>query len=838
MTQPGTRAWATVARVRDADAGEELFDPALDDRSWLEVPVPGDLHQSLAAAGRIPQPDHGDGNDACSWMEERTWWYRVELPPTAPAEAGGRLRLICHGLDTFATLWLDGVPLGRHRNMFRPAEFDVTALLHPDRTAVLAVRFDPPLTQVTGEPPVAQMRKAPFGYGWDFAPRRPSIGIWRPVEIRHDSVAVLGPVHARTTWLSPSHDAATVEVSAEVELLDAAAVAQLAVRLIDAHGGVCAAAEAAVTEGRADVTLHLADPSLWWTHGAGPAHLYDLEVDLVADATVVDRDRRRIGVRTISLDQSPDPDEPGTRFFRFVVNGEPIPVKGANCVPFATAVGAVAPDLLRRMVAAARDANMNMLRIWGGGVYEDDAFYDAADEDGVLVWQDFMFAGAPYTDRDADWLAEVEAEARHQVRRLRSHASLALWCGNNEVELLAGLLDWPEDKPARTVFEQLLPSVVAAEDGRTDYIASSPIHVNDQHEGDRHAWQVWHGVSETELDDPVRSVAWRLDGAELDPGSAEAADFVRAAGPHRYLSEGGRFVSEYGLASAPALETFANWTDPDQLYLGSAQVRQRLRLGRLGPSNKLDLLVAAAAGSPRDLRDYVELSQLAHAEGLKVGAEQYRRRWPHCGGSLVWQLNDCWPATSWALIDYDGRPKPAYYYLARSFAPVLASFAPTPDGADLWVSNDTSAAAEAGLVVRLRTFAGDTLWEERVPVDVAARSSRRLATFSAEADPATYLSVSEAVAGAGRVAANRHFFAPVRDLARPLPRPVAHTVDSGPDGTRVTVRAAAYALMVHVTVPGRTVRFDDNCFDLEAGEERTVTTAVTLDPDQVTVRSR
>ncbi len=752
------------ARVRDADPGTDLSSVA-DDGDWMRVPVPGDLHTALADTGRIAPPDFGLNNDECAWVEERSWWYRL----TVPAKPGPQ-RLVCHGLDTVATLYLDGELLGTSRNMFRPVTFD---LAPSERERVLSICFDPPGEDMT------VVRKAQYSWGWDFAPRRPAIGVWRPVELISTEHPVITDVRFRT--LSLEGGVARVETVVDLE-----GTAEVVTRLIAPDGSV--------TSG----TTELAAPALWWTHDQGAPALYDLEVDLVVDGTVVDTDRRRVGVRTVHLDRTDGA-------FAFVLNGRQLAVKGANWVPVDTALGAVDLGRYDRLLTAARDAHMQMIRVWGGGTYEHDVFYETCDRLGILVFQDFMFACGMYRDDDPDFVADIEQEARFQVRRLQSHPSLALWAGNNEVEMLSNAMGWPVAQPARELFHERLRDVVASEAPGTSYIHSSPVALNDRTDGDRHAWEVWHGI---DADDTERThPGWWIDKGPVDPSSPEAADFIAHAVPEGYLQDTGRFASEYGLSSAPSYATYARWTDPDQLYLGSAQVDARMKLGRLGPENKFALLMSHLVGEPKDLRDFIELSQLMQAEGNKVGMEHYRRQWPHCGGSLVWQLNDCWPSTSWALIDVEGRPKAAYWAAKRAFAPVLASFAPVTGGVELWLTNDTAEEVRDTLTVRAATFDGAVAWEQTLDAVAPPRSNQKLGSWAAEG-PDHYVAVR------GSTVRNRHFFTTYKDLVRTVEAPT-YVVD----GDEVTVTATAYAIGVHLVGEGA---YSDAFFDLEPGESRTV----------------
>lgn len=811
----------TTARVSDADPGSRLQGLEVDDSAWLEVAVPGDLHRALVEAGRLPALDHGLNNGEAAWVEQREWWFRLRLDPLGEVGADERVVLRLNGIDTLATIWLDGELLGESANMFHPASFDVTALAKRSEASVLAVCVHP------AQLPVSELRKAQYSFGWDFAPRRPGVGLWQPVELLRHQHAAIDAVGFRTLRLETA-EAITVADLDVTRFTDAAISAR--VMLTDEDGEVVAGAVVEVDADQLTVALPVPDPQLWWTHDRGDQPLYELNVELLIGEDVIDATVRQVGIRTIELDESPDPDEPGT-FFRFLLNGEPVAIKGANWVPADTALGAVPAERYEALVSASRGAHMNMLRVWGGGIYEDDLFFDACDRLGVLVWQDFMFAGASYREDDPDMVASIEAEARHQVARLRAHPSLALWCGNNEVELLAALLDWEDQTPAYDLFHHRLAAIVAEVDGATGYIHSSPSRGNAQHEGDRHAWLVWHGIDESLLSLPreQRGIAWVTDGRELDPDDPLAAEYVALASPHRYLEDRARFASEYGLCGLPTLETLTHWTDPDELHPDSPQIRARLTLGRLGPRNKFWLLLGALAGPVETLQDLVELSQLMQAEGNAVGVQHYRRRWPHCGGSMLWQLNDCWPSLSWSLIDYDGRPKAAYYSARRSFAPAILSFCPTAEGVELWALNDTGESLTDTVVVKHQDFSGDVRWSETINIAVESMP-KRIASWTWEQLADRGETVLTAAASANAVARARHLLAPLPQLQRARPV-IEHEMHLDGDVLEVTLRSDSFALMVHVVSLDVPLWFDDNYLDLIPGESRTITAIVPLGID-------
>jgi beta-mannosidase len=836
-------------KLQDFDPGTGTAHGAhaetFDDAAWISVPAPGDVHRALIAAGRIPDPFFDRNEEACAWIEEREWWYRTSFDgPAASPRDGERLRLFFHGLDTFATVWLNGEELGSHANMFRPAIFDVTRRLRTGVRNVLAVRFDRPLDRVKALPivnwdereaPRSAMRKAQFVYGWDWGPRLPTIGIWRPVELARERRAVIAGIHPYTLEIAPQHEHALVAVRIEAERFSGESP-------LTAHLRLAAPADAAPSpdieavvplEGsNGDLAgiayLRVPRPRLWWTHGLGDPALYTLQVTLSAEGDDLDRRQTHVGIRTLTLDQAPDPDEPGTRFFRFVINGVPIFARGANWIPADSFVGAIPPERYERLLTAARDANMNMLRVWGGGLYEHDAFYDLCDRLGLLVWQDFMFACAHYPEQPS-FADEVRAEAAYQIRRLRGHPSLALWCGNNENQWLYEMRAWdhPEARVSGALYyDQILPQLVARWDGHTPYWPGSPYGGDDYNsmaDGDRHNWDVWHGNTPRRFGEQPR----------VDQSPA-GVSFLR------YAEDMGRFISEFGMHAAPVLETLRRAIPEDQLYHHSPSMDWH---NKDNPKNKGDNLMLGVTGLPQNLDDYVDFSMIAQAEGLKFAVEHYRRRMPHCAGTLVWQLNDCWPVLSWSVLDYYGIGKAGYYYLARAYAPTLASFKTLVDGGlELWLTNDARESVEDTVEVRLARFDGEIIHQERRRVRVPALTSAPVAAWDRDAlpgGPDRYLTVHST---ADRFPTNRHFFVAIKDLQRVKPEVEVSITAVNADEARVELSSPHFAYFVHLGVADQTARFSDNYVDLLPGEARTITVstagAAPLTPQAIGVRWR
>jgi beta-mannosidase len=835
-----------AARLCGTTAGVDLSGLDVDEATadWIDVTVPGDVRAALVAAGRLADPDRDATDAESAWVDDLEWWYRFDLPAPSELRSDESVVLRFDGIDTFATVYVDGVVQATSTNMFRTVEVDVTAIVATPGRHVVAVRIEPPWARLHLDSargfddrrngPRPHVRKAQFGYGWDFAPNQPSIGLWRPVTLRRRQAAWLESVRFQTLRLDGSD--AVVAVDAFV----GGSGGRVVVRLSDPTGREVLAADAPVVGGVARIAAIVVDAQLWWPHSHGTPTLHDLHVELVDDERVVDSHDSRVGIRTAVLDESPDPDAPGKRFFRFVVNGRPIFAKGANWVPSDIAVGCVDAARYRPLLEMACAANMNMVRIWGGGVYEHDAFYEICDELGVLVWQEFMFACYEPPDEDDDWLADIRAEATDQVRRLRSHPCIVLWCGNNEIEAIAMINDPTLARsPAARIFYEVLPQVVAAEDGVLGYVPTSPMLGNGSDQADRHNWDVWHALAArqgdvaTGLDDET---AWFVVGVPLGVDSVAGQTMARGMSADQYLTDMSPFPSEFGLRSMPARPTLERWIDAEHLDLHDAQITLRNR-DNLGPTDKIELAASLVAGRIETLDDLIDLGQFTQAEGLKLGCEYFRRRWPHCGGELIWQLNDCWPAPTWSLIDHAGRGKGALAYAARFYAPVLASFVAEADGgASLWVTNDLDVEVHDVLTVRLHHLKGGDLWTRDVTFTAAPSSSAPVASWSAgeiDAGPDRALLVT---CRDDQIPANRMFFVQPKDLVRGTPN-VTTGFMRGEDGrVALTFTADAYALFVHALAEDPSVRFDDNYFDLAVGEKRTITSLGPVDLDGLSVK--
>jgi len=671
---------------------------------WLPAEVPGHVHADLLRHGLIADPCTALGELGCQWVDEEAFVYRTALVIAPDPELPRRV-LRFEGLDTIASVTLDGAELARHDDMFVPLEIDLTDRA-PAGTHRLEVRLEPAARvgrerrarylADAGLPPTVRhfderafVRKAQYMFGWDFAPRLVSAGIWRPVTLI-EHAGRIRDVHA----MQRHHEDGSVTLTLRSDVEGDG---------ICWHRVVGPGVDAVVADG---APLRLVAPERWWPAGLGRPCLYTVTTLLVppgtpgdVDLTAVARDQRtlRVGVRRVELLREPDR---WGESFELRVNGERLWAFGANWVPLDSLPSRVTRARLRPRLEQARALGMNTLRVWGGGLYESDDFYDLCDELGLLVWQDFAFACSHVPD-DAAACAAVRAEAAAVVRRLRNHPSLALWCGNNENaamfhERWGGADGHPPRLHGAILYDEVLPQVVAALDPGRPYLRGSPTggaRPNDGGAGDQHCWDVWHG---------------RGDYRHYDDSTA-------------------RFASEFGFAAAPGARAWraalGDGRDPAALAPDDLVVRWHDKTGK--PPAELSRLLALHYPAARTLADLSFTSRLNQRDALRHGIEHFRRS-EYCRGALVWQLGDCWPALSWAVIDWLGELKPAARELERLFAPLLLSIVIAPGRAEIHaVLDHAPAPIEGELTVEARALAdGRTLARWAVPLRVSPGQRR------------------------------------------------------------------------------------------------------------------
>lgn len=629
----------------------------------IKATVPGDVFGDLLKAGEISDPFYRDNELALKWVWEAGWEFSREFEVSPALLSRANVLLRCEGLDTFATILINGKKIAETDNQFRTYEFDVRKLLKPGTNSIV-IRFASAFNYCNKKDKERKLpgwwgggkgmccaqfgwvRKSACNFGWDWGVKAPTCGIWRDISLlcfdggRIEQVRI-DQNHLQTGAVELAVAVGARElrakgVSAEVTLaLAGKTIATAAAAIKSAKGGASAC-----------VALKIAKPELWWPNTMGAQPLYDLTVVLKdANGNALDTQKKRLGLRTLCLDRHKD--EWGESF-QFVVNGVPYFAKGGNWIPVDGIMARRTPQLYRDLLTSCAQANMNMLRVWGGGIYEDDCFYELCDELGLTIWHDFMFACSTYPVFEKSFLENVRAEATDNVRRIRHHACIAFWNGNNELE--QGLVKdtWTESsmswKDYDKLFNKLLPEVIAAEDPQRDYWPGSPhtslgdrTDFNNPDSGDAHLWSVWHGKQPFE---------W-------------------------YRTCTHRFNSEFGFQSFPEPRTVYGYTAEADRNITSFVMEHHQRSG-IGNTTIMQYMLDWFR-LPQGFDNLLHASQILQGMAMKYAVEHWRRSMPRGMGTLYWQINDNWPVASWSSIDYHGNWK-ALQYMAKKFnEPVLIS---------------------------------------------------------------------------------------------------------------------------------------------------------------------
>ncbi|MDQ1144153.1 beta-mannosidase [Bacillus sp. SORGH_AS 510] len=791
----------------------EVASPEYIDYFWMTTAVPGDVHSTLIERKLIDDPFYGHNDLKCQWVEEKVWWYRTTFEFNEEIQSGDRYELIFEGLDTFATVYLNGVELGSTENMFISHTFEVARELKHGKN-VLAVRFDPVHVHVKDKVQYywsgfskkrIWTRKAQSHYGWDWGPRLVAAGIWKDVHLEKRSTAKIDHVFARTT----SIDDGKATVAVDVDITSYTREKELEV-LISLHDGEerITTTKVKVDRKKAAAVLEVDEPKLWWTHDIGTPHLYELKVELLADGAKIDEKQESIGIRTIEVRRR---DENGQPSFTFVLNGEKIFAKGANWIPIDSFIGAVPDTRYKHLIQMSKDANMNMLRVWGGGIYEKEVFYEECNRLGILVWQDFMFACALYPDYNKNFMANVREEIIHVVKRLRNYPCLAIWCGNNENDWLYEALKSSGEIPhpfyGEKIYHELMPELLEELDPTRLFWPSSPFGGNDHNsreEGDTHNWQVWHGNIEPRVFGEPQHVNYSIEGLSFK----------------NFKTDTTLFASEFGMHASSNRYTLERNIPKEQFFWGSEEMAYR---NKDIHHPKGILLMEGYTGAPKDLNEYIAYSMLTQAEGLKFGIEHYRRNKPHTSGALFWQLNDCWPGTSWSVIDYYLLPKASYHYARKFFSPILLTLDQTPgEDVKVWVVNDKLEAYQDEIELSVYDFYGKKVFSIEWTVNVEANMATQIATIL-EHEALGGLQPEEAVlvvrSKHQRTGENSYYFRDQKDL-RLGEAQLLVSVDR--ETNELTVSTNSLARMVTIELDVEQLVIEDNFFDLLAGESRTI----------------
>ena len=783
------------------------------EEKWLPAQVPGSVHTDLLAAGEIPDPFYGDNELQVMWVGEADWLYRRAFSVSDYFLQQEKVVLHCDGLDTLATIRLNGVEIGRTDNMFRTYEFDVKEILRPGENEIeilfasallagqdkLAERYIHSWSTDTHKLPGGNyIRKAAYHFGWDWGPKLVTCGIWRDIELLAYE-ARLGDVNITQDHGQASQIVLGAEVAVEttdsrpLKLIFSAAL----------NGESIAEVEVPVDGKTVLVDLPVTEPRLWWPNGMGEQPLYDVTMRLLDEqGTVIDAWHKKIGLRTLELDRHED--EWGESF-QFRVNGVPFFAKGANWIPADNFVTRIGDDHYWRLLADAAAANMNMLRVWGGGIYENDIFYEQCDRLGICIWQDFMFACATYPAYDGEFMASVEQEAIDNIRRLRHHACMALWCGNNELEQGLVSEEWTQVTMGKEdygrLFDDLLADLVAAYDPGTDYWPSSPhspqgnrYDWNNPHWGDAHVWEVWHGKQPFEY----------------------------------YRTCRHRFCSEFGFQSFPEPRTVEKVTTPEERNITSYVMEHHQR-SDIGNQTIIHYMLDWFR-LPTSFENTLWLSQIVQGTSMRYAVEHWRRSMPRGMGTLYWQLNDCWPVASWSSLDYYGRWKALQYMARKFFAPVIVSGVEDlqKGTVGVHVTSDRLQESSGELSWLLTTVGGESLAEGALPVMIPARADLAAAELDLGEQIAEYgerdLLLWLELTGDEGEPLSSNLVTLVRPKHLALQEPEIELSYIAQDGAlkAVTLEAKKPALWAWLEVEDDAVRFSDNFFHLRPGKPLTV----------------
>ncbi len=812
------------------------------DEGWLPAAVPGDVHLDLLANKKISDPFYRDNEAKLQWIQDASWEYRTTFTVTPALLSHSNVDLVFDGLDGPARVYLNGNLVLTGTNSFRIWRVSAKKQLHSGSND-LRVEFPSPIkaaVEIAAKDPWQErtktaaktyLRKPAYEYGWDWGPTFVTSGIWRPVRLEAWDQVRVADLAIRQHDVAK--DVAHIEAQLEIEAAKAGP-ARVAIQYWE-HGApagkpLVISVNANLHSGinQINVPVEIREPKLWWPAGYGEQSRYDFTASVSTGNaqnafSIADERTITTGLRSIVLDRHPDQ---WGRSFQFLVNGVPVFAKGADVIPFDSFPNRVTSADYRRILESARAANMNMIRHWGGGYYETEEFYQICDELGIMVWQDFMF-GNDWQPGAYDFKLNIEAEAEDQVRRLRNHPSIVIWCGNNETEVALywnGRASLPPNVKFQmwqdylTEFSGILNRVVARLEPEIPYWPSSPsgdyeMKTPQYQTGDDHIWDVWHG---------------RVPFSTYEKHHA-------------------RFVTEYGFQSFPEMRTIESFTEPAD----RANIFTPVMLAHQKNNEGNDIIhnyLLKDYAEPKDFASFLYVSQVLQAEGIKIGAEHFRRSRPETMGSIFWQLNDCWPVASWSSIDYAGRWKALQYYARRFYAPILVSPHVENGSVKVYIVSDKVSVMPASLRVRLMAFDGKVLLEEKPNVSVEPLASKvyldwplAKLTQAGAADTASVFVVAELMNGGNAISRNLIYLAPTKEVhlkpailqTQILKASMPAVSKSVTSNYRVRITSPVLARDVYVSFGAVDATVSDNYIDILPGESVDIDVASNATPGRI-----
>jgi len=835
---------ASEPSSRNLDSGWQFRAVANADRSdvkdWHPAQVPGVVQTDLLRSGLIPDPFDRDNEFRLQWIGLADWEYQTTFQVDAAALAHEHMDLVFEGLDTFADVYLNEQNILNADNMFRRWLIPAKALLKPGANTLRIVfhsaveKMIPYVKSLPYALPsistnnfgneeniatAPYTRKAPYHYGWDWGPRFITAGIWQPIRLETWDALRIGNFHIHQQSLSADLANVTAELEIEATRPTTATISLAHNEMsgpqssdgnqtLQLNGGI----------NHLSFPLRIVSPRLWYPVGYGAQNRYRFSAAIRIGRETAAHAESKTGLRSVELRRVPDQ---WGKSFEFVVNGISVFAKGADVIPFDSFANRVTPENHRNILQSARDAHMNMVREWGGGYYESDDFYDICDELGIMVWQEFMFGG-DMVPGDTAFQENVRQEAIDQIKRLRDHPSIVLWCGNNEVETAwhhwgdrrdfqASISPGTRDRVWQDyviLFADVLKSAVAQYADPVPYVPSSPSAnfeeaPDNPHNGDMHYWAVWH----------------------------------QQAPPEDYTKQFPRFMSEFGFQAFPEMRTihaFANKPEDFDIHSTVMQAHQKNK----GGNDRMLTYMLREYREPKDFASFVYLSQVQQAEIIKIGAEHLRRQRPRTMGSLYWQLNDCWPVASWASIDYYGHWKALHYYARRFYDDVLVSPFLHDDRVDVYVVSDKLQPVSGTVHVRLLDFSGNVLLEQTKDVQIAAQSSAisftvDKAALAAKGDLHRSFLVFDLDVAGKKVSRNLVFFDVTHNLELPAAPKIETTLRKNAEDYTVTLQSSKLARNVLLSFGDLDAQTSDNYLDLLPGEVVTVRVKSPATPEQL-----
>ncbi len=797
--------------------------------NWYPATVPGVVHTDLLANGIIEDPFYRLNERGLQWIDKEDWIYETNFDLSEDIYSKNNIEILFKGLDTYADVYLNNEKIISANNMFRQWTADIKKIAK--RTGNnLKVYFHSPIKTdipkwdalpiyykasndqsenggIFDKKLSVVARKAGYHYGWDWGPRFVTSGIWRPVAIngwsnvRIENIQVIQEnVSAKQAKIRT-----IVEVvsdsdldNATVSVTDKDANKQLGKTVANLKKGL----------NKIEVNFTIKNPELWWSNGLGEAHLYNFETSLVLNNKKIDCDLTKIGLRSIRFVNKKD--KYGKSFY-FELNGVPVFAKGANYIPCDNFLPRVTKEIYKKTVLDAVYVNMNMLRVWGGGIYEDDYFYDLCDQYGILVFQDFMFACSIYP-AEGELLENIRLEAIDNVRRLRNHASIAIWCGNNECQDAWFGWGWKKEyekidqKYADIIWKQfqdqyynVLPSVVAEYGSGITYTPSSPFAdygvASNDHEGDRHYWDVWHGQK------PIAE----------------------------YNKEKSRFFSEYGFQSFPEFESVKQYAPKESDWSINSEVMMSHQRGGEHANKLIETYLLNEYFTPKDFQSFLYMNHILQGDAIKTAIEAHRRDMGYCMGTLFWQHNDCWPVASWSSRDYYGRWKAQHYFTREAYRDILVSPIAKNDSLSVYIVSDKLKNTSGILTVSIINLEGGAvIHTQKKKVDIQANTSsivfsQELNTLLKGVEKRNVV-VNAALSTNQHVYANNYFLLKQKEIN--YPKAILQTsVKPIKDGFEVSLTSSNFARGVFMSIDGIDNFFENNYFDILPGE--TITTKVT-----------